>query len=62
MDVQKRYYSTREVQQILSVSRSTANAIMHMFEKRGQLLRFGNTLRVEVKAFDNWCKSNTAKC
>ena len=55
----KRYYSTAEVQEILGVSRSNANAIMHMFEKRGQLFRHGNTLRVEIKIFDEWLQERT---
>ena len=57
----KRYYSTAEVQTILGVSRSKANEIMHRFEKRGQLFRHENTLRVEIKVFEDWVKQRTAK-
>jgi hypothetical protein len=55
----KRYYSTKDVQTILGVSRSKANQIMHMFAHRGQLLVHGNTLRVEISVFEDWCKEQT---
>ena len=54
MNVQQQYYSTKEVARLLSVSKTTANQIMHMFEYRGQLFRYGNTLRVEIKVFNEW--------
>lgn len=54
MNVQQQYYSTKEVARLLSVSRTTANQIMHMFEYRGQLFRYGNTMRVEIKVFNDW--------
>ena len=54
MNVQQQYYSTKEVARLLSVSRTTANQIMHMFEYRGQLCRYGNTMRVEIKVFNDW--------
>ncbi len=54
MEVQQKYYSTKQVAKLLSVSKTTANQIMHMFEHRGQLFRYGNTLRVEIKVFDEW--------
>lgn len=54
----QRYYSTRDVQTILGVSRSKAIQIMHLFGKRGQLFRQGNTLRVEIDTFEHWCQEN----
>lgn len=57
----QRYYSTKDVQTILNVSRNKANQIMHMFEKRGQLFRSGSTMRVEIPIFDAWCKDQTAR-
>ncbi len=54
MEVQQKYYSTKQEAKLLSVSKTTANQIMHMFEHRGQLFRYGNTLRVEIKVFDEW--------
>lgn len=57
----KRFYKAAEIQTILGVSRGKANAIMHMFEQRGQLFRDGNTLRVEVKVFDEWLEERTAR-
>lgn len=57
----RRYYSTRDVQTILGVSRSKAIQIMHHFEKRGLLLRFENTMRVSVDVFEAWCEEHTRK-
>lgn len=54
----QRYYSTRDVQTILGVSRSKAIQIMHLFGKRGQLFRVGNTMRVEITTFERWCQEN----
>lgn len=56
---QPRFYSTRDVQRILAVSRTTANQIMHQFEQRGQLFRTGSIMRVEIRIFDEWIKQNT---
>lgn len=60
MEAEKMYYSTKDVQTILSVSRTTANQIMHEFERTGQLLRYGTTLRVEIKVFEEWRMQHTA--
>lgn len=57
----RRYYSTRDVQTILGVSRSKAIQIMHHFEKQGLLLRFENTMRVSIETFEAWCKEHTQK-
>ena len=54
LEVEKRYYSTKDVQRILAVSRTTANQIMHEFEKAGHLFRRGNTMRVEIAVFEKW--------
>ena len=40
--------------EILGISKSKANAIMHMFEYRGQLFRDGRLMRVEISVFENW--------
>lgn len=48
------YYSTKDIETVLNVSRSKAIQIMHMFGERGQLFRQGNTLRVEIKIFEAW--------
>ena len=55
----RRYYSTRDIENILAISRSKAIQIMHMFEERGQLFRQGNTLRVEIAIFEDWCQEQT---
>lgn len=50
----QRYYSTRDIMRILGISKSKANAIMHMFEYQGKLFRDGRLLRVEIGAFEEW--------
>lgn len=53
----KQYYSPRDIMDILSVSKTEALRIMHMFEMRGQMSRFGDkTIRVKIKDFDAWTK------
>ena len=61
MEAEKRYYSTKDVQTILSVSRTTANQIMHEIERAGQLFRHGDILRVEIKVFDEWRRKHTVE-
>lgn len=54
MAVQK-YYSTADIMNMLSVSKTEALRIMHMFEMRGQMSRFGEKiLRVKVEDFEEW--------
>lgn len=55
----KRYMSTRDVQEVLGVSRTTANQIMHIFESRGELFRHQNTMRVPTRHFEKWVRENT---
>ena len=57
----KRFYSAKDIEIILGVSRSKANQIMHLFEKRGQLFRQGNTLRVEIDTFERWQLEQTGQ-
>ena len=57
----KRYYSAKDIETILGVSRSKANQIMHIFEKRGRLFRLGNTLRVEIDVFERWQMEQTGQ-
>lgn len=54
----RRYYSTKDVMEILGISKSKANAIMHMFEHQGKLLREGKLMRVEVSVFEKWVADN----
>ncbi len=60
-DQVKRFYSTDDLAVILGCSQSYANQLMHMFEQRGQLLRAGRLLRVEIKHFDAWVEEQTKK-
>ena len=55
----RRYYSTKDIEEILGVSRSKAIQIMHMFEQRGKLFKCGNTMRVEIPVFEAWCEEHT---
>jgi hypothetical protein len=57
--VRRKYYSTADIQEILGIGRTSANSLMHMFEERGQLFRYGNTLRVKISDFDKWVDENT---
>ena len=48
----RHYYSAKDIQEILGVSRSKSIQIMQLFQQ-------GNTLRVEIKAFEAWCREHT---
>lgn len=50
----KLFYSTKDIETMLGISRSKATQIMHIFEKRGQLFRLGNTLRVQIDVYERW--------
>ena len=51
----KQYYSPKDIMEILSVSKAEALRIMHTFEQRGQMFRFGDkTIRVKIKDFTAW--------
>lgn len=57
----KRFYSTDDLAIILGCSKAYANQLMHMFEYRGQLLKFGKFMRVSVEHFDAWVEEQTTK-
>lgn len=59
---QRRFYSTQDVMEILGISKSKANQLMHMFEFRGQLFRDGRVMRVKIKDFEQWLKERENKC
>lgn len=50
----QRYYSTKDICEMLSVSRTRALEMMHMFEYHGQVLRDGKLMRVDASALDKW--------
>lgn len=53
-----RLYSPKDIMAILSVSKSEAVKIMHMFEASGKLYRIGSKMiRVKQRDFDAWLKT-----
>lgn len=51
----RQYYGPRDIMEMLGVSKTEALRIMHMFEQRGQMSKFGDrVLRVKVKDFAAW--------
>lgn len=48
--------------EILGISKSKANQLMHMFEFRGQLFRDGRVMRVRIKDFEQWLKERESEC
>lgn len=59
-----RFYSTKDISIMLSVSNRYALDLMHMFEQRGEVLRNGKLIRVTASAFDAWVRqhmTNSAK-
>lgn len=58
----RRFYSTQDVMEILGISKSKANQLMHMFEFRGQLFRDGRVMRVRIKDFEQWLKERESEC
>lgn len=49
-----RYYSTKDISEMLSVSRTRALEMMHMFRHRGQVLQDGKIMRVRAEALESW--------
>lgn len=49
-----RYYSTKDISEMLSVSRTRALEMMHMFRHRGQVLQDGRIMRVRAEALESW--------
>ena len=48
------YYDTKDIMDVLKVGKRKANEIMHMFDQRGEMFRFGKTMRVRKMYFDAW--------
>ena len=48
--------------EILGISKSKANQLMHMFEFRGQLFRDGRVMRVRIKDFEQWLEERESEC
>ena len=51
---QPKYYSTKDISEMLSVSRTRALEMMHMFKHRGQVLQDGKLMRVRAEALESW--------
>ena len=48
------YYDTKDIMDVLKVGKRKANEIMHMFDQRGEMFRYGKTMRVRKMYFDAW--------
>ena len=48
------YYDTKDIMDVLKVGKRKANEIMHMFDERGEMFRFGKTMRVRKTYFEAW--------
>ena len=48
------YYDSKDIMDVLKVGKRKANEIMHMFDQRGEMFRFGKTMRVRKTYFDAW--------
>lgn len=46
--------------EILGISKSKANALMHMFEYQGKLFRDGRLMRVEIGVFEEWLQDSVS--
>ena len=55
----RKYYKTSDIMNLLGIGRTAAQAIMHQFEMKGKLLKYGNTLRVKITDFEEWEKDHT---
>ena len=51
---QPKYYSTTDICEMLSVSRTRALEMMHMFKHHGQVLQDGKLMRVRDEALESW--------
>lgn len=55
---QVKYYSTKDICEILSISRTRALEMMHMFRHRGQVLQDGKIMRVRAEALESWIEQH----
>ncbi len=53
---EKRTYTVEEIQSILGISRTNAYRLVNSNQFR--IIKIGNTIRVPVKAFDDWLEGN----
>ena len=53
-----RFIGSSEIGAILSVGKTHANEIMHIFGQRGQLYRIGRSLRVKDSVFNAWLEES----
>lgn len=58
MKVRRRFLSTRDVMEILGISKSTAIRLMHSFAETGQLFRRGRLLRIDEDTFNEWLNNH----
>lgn len=53
-----RFYSTRDIMDMLSVSYTRALQYMHMFEQRGQVYRDRRVIRVPATVFEQYVRNH----
>ena len=52
----ERYLSTKDLMDVLNVSKQTALRIMHEFEGKKKLFRKGKLLRIRESDFQEWVR------
>ena len=55
----KRFYSSQDIMQMMSVGKTKALEYIHMFDRSGKVFHDGRILRVDAEAFDNYIKHYT---
>lgn len=61
MPAAKGFYTAKDIMAMLDVGKNTAYEILHEFEVRGQLFRFGKVMRVRIDHFEKWAREQEAK-
>lgn len=57
----RRFYSTRDISEMLSIGMTKAREYMYRFESCGKCFREGKLVRVDADEFDRYIKSMTRR-
>ena len=57
----RRFYSTRDISRMLSISMTKAREYAYRFEACGQCFREGKLVRVDADEFDRYIKAMTRR-